>query len=212
MKTLKWILENFGVVIVYQVMNHFFDFKIAIISTLIFAVIELIVLKLNKRPISIFMLFSFALVFVFGAFDLYLENQVFFKFESAIISLITAMYFGISLFKDKSIVEEFAEQQGRVTTEKTPDKTFFFKFITACWFVYFIGKSIIYAWIAQNNSTEANVIYRTVFGTASFYILLALSIAFSQQIWNLLLKAKLMPSTRTKKRASAERKPGDVGI
>jgi intracellular septation protein A len=198
MKSLKWILENFGTIIVFQAVNYLYGFKTAVVASLIFAAIEFIVLKLKKRPITPFIVFSFALMFAFGAIDLYLDKSIFFKYESSILSLIMAGYFGISLLKDKSILEEFAEQQDRVTTERTEDKTFFFRLVTAFWTLYFITKGAVYIWINTNNPDEISFLYRAIFGTASFYILLALTLGLSKQLWNLLLKNNLMPSQRAK--------------
>jgi intracellular septation protein A len=196
MKSVKWILENFGSIFLFQITNHFYGLKPAIAMALFFSVIQIVVLKLKKKSITPFMMFSFFLVVLFGAIDLLSENATFFKFESATINLIIGGYFAVSLFSNKSLVEVFAEQQGRVTTETSPDKTFFFRLITSVWVLYFWIKSAVYFWISNNSSIEISQIFRMFFGTASFYALLGITIGFSQQIWSLLLKLKWMPSTR----------------
>ncbi|WP_413578738.1 septation protein IspZ [Bdellovibrio sp. HCB290] len=196
MKIINWVLENFGSIILFQFTHHFYGLKPAIAAALVFSVVQIVVLKLKKRPFNPFMIFSFVLICGFGLVDLLSANAEFFKYESGILSLFIGAYFGISLFRPKSLVEEVAEQQGRVSTESSPDKTFFFRLITLFWLLYFVAKALIYFWIASTSSITESLIFRTLFGTGSFYILLAITIGFSQQIWNLLLKLKWMPSTR----------------
>ncbi|WP_413581510.1 septation protein IspZ [Bdellovibrio sp. HCB288] len=196
MKIINWVLENFGSIILFQITQHFYGLKPAIAAALVFSVVQIILLKLKKRHFNSFMIISFVLICGFGLVDLLSTNNEFFKYESGILSLLMGAYFGASLFRPKSLVEEVSEQQGRVSTEPSPDKTFFFRLITLFWLIYFVAKALIYFWIALNSSIEVSFIFRMIFGTGSFYILLAVTIGFSQKIWNLLLKLKWMPSTR----------------
>lgn len=198
MKAIRWLLLNFGVLILFQLTKYFWGLKWAIGVSMTYAVAEIVWLKIRKRTISPFMLFSTAVVLIFGALDLQLSNDFFMKLESGLMNLMMAGMFGVSLFREKSIVEELAEHQGRVSKEKTPDKTFFFRVITTIWFLYYILRAVGFTWMNFAMADGESFIVKTLLGSASFYVLLAASIGLSQQLWNLLLKLRLMPSTRQK--------------
>ncbi len=196
MKLFTWVLRSFGPIIVFQVTSQFFGLKPAICASLFFIFIEIILITLRKQKFTPFMIFSFVLVGLFGVIDLLSDNATFFKYESAIYNLVLAGYFGISMFQDKSILEQLAEQQERIPKESYPDKTFFFRFMTSVWIMYFLGKSIAYFLLTKRFSLQEFSLLRMLFGTVSFYVLLGMSLGFSKQIWILLLKLKWMPSTR----------------
>ncbi len=193
---LRWVLINFGVLILFQATKYFLGLQWAIGVSMAYAIGEILWLKIRRRTISPFMLFSLAVVLLFGVLDLWLTNDFFMKLESAVMNLMMAGLFGLSLFREKTIVEELAENQGRITKEKTPDKTFFFHFVTAIWFLYYILRAFAFTWMNFAMADGESFILKTFLGTASFYILLAASIGLNQQLWNLLLKLRLMPSTR----------------
>lgn len=198
MKAIRWLLINFGVLILFKLTKHFWGLQWAIGVSMVYAVAEIAWLKTRKQAITPFMLFSLVVVLVFGALDLWLANEFFMKLESGIMNLIMAGVFGISLFREKSVVEELAEHQGRISKEKTPDKTFFFRLITSIWFLYYILRAVGFTWMNFVMPDGESFILKTLLGTASFYVLLAASIGLSGQLWNLLLKLRLMPSTRQK--------------
>lgn len=198
MKAVRWVLLNFGALIVFQLTKHFLELKWAIAISMAYAVAEILWLKSRRQTVSPFMLFSLAVVLVFGGLDLWLENEFFMKLESGLMNLMMAGVFGISLFREKSVVEELAESQGRIHKDTTADKTFFFRVITTIWFLYYVLRAVLFTWVNFTVSGSESLIVKTLFGTASFYVLLAASLGLSRQLWDLLLKLHLMPSTRQK--------------
>jgi len=182
--------------ILFQIIYHFAGLKPAILGSLLFAIVEFIVLKIQRRFISPFFIFSFCLVMIFGVLDLIYTSSFFLRFESTILNLVMAGYFGLSLFKEKSLVENVAEHQGRISSEIYPDKTFFFRFMTSVWAIYFAFKAGVFLWISFNVDLEMSFMLRMIFGAGTFYALLGVSLFLNRQIWDLLLRLKLMPSTR----------------
>ncbi|MBK7962665.1 MAG: hypothetical protein IPK04_16610 [Bdellovibrionales bacterium] len=108
-----------------------------------------------------------------------------------------ALFFGITLFQPKPLIQQFAEQQGRTLKEQSIDKTFFFRLLTMVWTFYFILKAILYLWINLNSDLEQGLIVRTIIGNVSFGTMLFVSIGLARPIWNLLVKLKVMPSARS---------------
>lgn len=104
-----------------------------------------------------------------------------------------------SLFKEKSIIREFAELQEQTSLEQqNPDKRFFFGFLMIVWCLYFVFKSTFYLWINWNTSLEEGLLIRMIFGKLSFWIMMFVSIGLPRQIWKLLEKMRLFPYQRAK--------------
>jgi len=195
---LKFLLLNFGPLIVFYAINKFFDFKIAVICSIAFVGFEFLYLRIAKKPISSFFIFSSLLVVVFGLLDIFLAQAFFFKLEAGILNLISAAYFALSLFRPKSIIEEVARQKGQASTEHKlqEDQTFFFKVLTSVWVVYFLVKAGAFTWVNFTTDMQDGLIYRMTLGPLSFWVLLGLSYGLGPTLWRTLERCKLMPSQR----------------
>lgn len=165
-------------------------------ASVLFTIAEVIHLKLAKKEMTTFFKFSVGMTLIFGALDLTLENAFFFKLEATISNLFTAFFFAITLFQPKPLIQQFAEQQGKTSTEQSADKTFFFRLQTLIWTFYFVTKAFVYLWINLNSDFEKGMIIRFLIGNISFWIMMFLSLGLARPFWHLLLKMKLMPSTR----------------
>lgn len=193
---LKFLFLNFGPLIVFYSINKFFDFKIAVICSIVFVGFEFLYLKISKKTISSFFIFTSLLVVVFGLLDIFLAQAFFFKLEAGILNLISAAYFALSLFRPKSIIEEVARQKGQASAEHKlqEDQTFFFKVLTALWTVYFLVKAIAFMWVNFTTDIQEGLIYRMTLGPLSFWVLIGLSYGLGPTLWRTLERYKLMPS------------------
>ncbi|MFZ3230617.1 MAG: septation protein IspZ [Pseudobdellovibrio sp.] len=194
-----FILLNFGPLIGFYFINQFWGFKVAILVSIILVIAEYSWLKFRKIALSAFFYFSSALIVIFGIADLSIQEPFFFKFEAMLTNIFFATFFGMSLLKEKSIIQEFAEAQKRTSVNTSEDKTFFFKSLTLFWCLYFIVKAVFYLWINFNTSMNEALIIRLLVGKISFWIMMFISIGLPHQIWNVLEKFKLFPSQRTQK-------------
>lgn len=195
-KIAVFVYQNFGPLVAFAMANRVWGLKAAIMVSVGVTVAEIVHYRVAKKELSQFFKFSAAIAVLFGALDLYLDNAFFFKIEATITNLMTAFFFGITLFQDKPLIQQFTEQQGRTSTETSDDKTFFFQFLTLIWTLYFIAKAIIYLWINFNTTTEDALILRMLVGNASFAVMLFISIGLSRPLWNVMQKWKLLPSAR----------------
>ncbi|KYG63962.1 hypothetical protein AZI86_14225 [Bdellovibrio bacteriovorus] len=194
---LKFLFLNFGPLIVFYGVNRFYDFKTALITSLVYSSLEIAVHLVRKKPITRFFKFSVLMTCGFGVLDLWLGNAFFFKMEAGVSSLITAFFFGYSLFSGKPLIQEFAEQQNRISSDfQSEDKTFFFKVMTFLWTLYFVIKGAFYLWLGFSTDLESSLIIRLIFGNASFWVLFFVSITFGRQFYKLLEKAQVLPSQR----------------
>jgi uncharacterized membrane protein len=195
LKTLiKFVFSNFGPIGVFYVANHFWDLRVAVISTVLWSLGEIVTYKLLRKPLSAFFLFSAGVTVLFGLIDIYLKQSILFKYEGAMTNVLNALYFGATLFGKKTLIQEFAEIQGRLKKEITPDIAAYFRFLTAVWVFYFLVKAGVYAWIAANYSLEQALVIRGTIGNASLYGMLFLSIFCSKKIKEGLTKVGYLPS------------------
>lgn len=195
-KILSFLISNFGPLIGFYLINLFWGFQVAVIASISLAVAEYIWLKLNQRQIDMFFYFSSGIIVVFGLLDLSIESPFFFKLESSITNLIFAIFFGLSVFKEKSITQIFAENQKKISADSSDDKRFFFACFTLLWAFYFLVKALIYLWLNFNLEFENALFLRMILGQASLWVMLAISTLLPKQIWALMEKARFFPSQR----------------
>ncbi len=195
-KLVNFVISNFGPLIGFYVINQFWGFKAGVLASGALVFIEYFWLKSKKQKIGTFFYFSSGMILIFGGMDLYLQEPYFMKYEASITNLLFAIFFGMSIFKDKSIVQEFAETQGRTSSETSGDKSFFFKMFTVAWTLYFLMKAFFYLWLSFNTSMSEGLVVRMFVGKVSFWLMMLLSIGFPKKIWNLMERLRLFPSQR----------------
>lgn len=191
-----FIFSNFGPLVGFYLTNQIWGLKAAVLASVILVVAEFFWLKSKKEKISSFFYFSSTLVIVFGMLDLSIQEPFFMKFEATLTNVFFAVFFGISLFKEKSIVQEFAETQKRTSMEQSQDKKFFFRLFTAFWCLYFVVKAVFYLWLNFNTSLNEGLLLRLVIGKISFWIMMFISIGLPRYNWKFLEKMKVFPSQK----------------
>lgn len=192
----NYLITNFGPTLAFYLVNHFYGLRAAIATGLLVTIVEIIRFKFLQEKMSLFFIFSTTITLLFGILDLTVKAPVFLKFEAGLSNLVFALFFASTLFQKKSIVQEFAEQQGRIDDQESEDKTFFFRFMTVLWSLYFLCKAIVFTLININNSIETGFLLRVLIGNISFAVMLFISIGLSRSIWRLLSRIGIMPSSR----------------
>lgn len=177
-------------------MNSVWGIKPAIICSIAFTIAEYVWLRLQNQKINSFFYLSSGVIIIFGTLDLFIKTPVFLKWEAAVINILFAGFFAFSIFKEKSIVQEFAETQGRVATESNADTKFFFNCFTLFWTIYFLAKAILYLWLNFNYQFEDALIFRVFTGKISLFIMIGISILLPRKIWALMERARMFPSQR----------------
>ena len=195
---IQFLTINFGPLAVFYIANAFWGFKTAVLASIATTVLEFLYLKIQKHKISSFFYFTALIVIVFGVLDLTIKEPFFFKFEATLTNLFFAIFFGLSLFKDKSIIQEFAETQKRTSEEQSEDKKFFFRMFTIFWCAYFTVKAVFFLWINFSNEINQALLIRMAVGKVSFWVMMFISIGIPRQIWNVMERLKLFPSQRIK--------------
>jgi len=195
--TVRLIIANFGPLIGFYVANRFLGLKAAIAATLLITLAELLRVKIKRQKMTLFFTFSSVIALTFGIIDFSMESPVLLKFEAGVINLLFAGFFAASLLREKSIIEELAEQQGRIEAISSADKTFFFRALTAAWIIYFLAKAAAYTWIGFNSTLEQGMLLRALIGNLSMAAMFFISIGLARPLWRAMLTLRLMPSTKS---------------
>lgn len=192
-----FILKNFGPIVGFYILNHFLGYRIATIVSLVLVLIDYLVLKFRKERITMLFWAFNSVIVVFGVLDLLLSNQLFIKYEAFLTNTIVAIFWAASIFKDKSIVQEIAESQGRVDPIQSADKRFFFNAFTIFWSVYFLAKGIFYLWTYQNTNMDSALMVRIFVGKISLWIMIGISTLLPRKVWKCMECLKLFPSQKS---------------
>ena len=197
-KIVLFCFTNFGPLIVFYAANHFWGLKPAIIVSLVFTAFEVAYQIKKKEKITVFFKFCVVTTVGFGVFDLYMAKSVLFKYEPALTNLFVAGFFGLSLFSEKSLIQEFAGKN-HDPTKFTPDHEYYFRAFTLVWTFYYIVKASVYFWGASRYTIEEGLIMRATAGNVSDFIMIGVSVLGGRFFFRALQKAKMLPSQRARK-------------
>ena len=193
---LKFFLVNFGPLVFFYIVNLFGDVKMAIMASIGFVALELLYFLYKKIAPNFFFYFNAGMIVVFGGFDLLIKNPFFYRYEATLSNLLTALVFGLTLLKEKSIVQELAEAQGNVSNRESEDKSYFFRFYTIVWTGYFLIKAAIYFYIGYNSDFETALMMRMMIGKISFWFMMFISVGLGRKVWKLFEKYEMFPSQK----------------
>ena len=201
MKALKIIFLQFGPLIAFYGANHFWGLKAGILTSLVWAVAEVVYSLWAKKPLTFFFWFSSGIAIVFGVIDLFLQRSFLFKYEGSLTNAIVGGMFAITLFKKKPLLNEMVRAQ--IQTQKglasppelIPEVSDYLWALTWIWTFYQFAKAAFYFWVAGNYPLEKVLIIRTVVGNVSMVVLLAASVLAKKFI--LALARRIRPSGET---------------
>jgi uncharacterized membrane protein len=167
-----FVLQNFGPLVAFLFVNWRFGLLAAIAASMGVALVEVAVhLAHKKRPTRLFVMTTI-LTLAFGGVDLWMKRSVLFRFEAVITNVITGVWFGATLFGEKTMLLEFYEKTRKPEDPMPPETPSYLRLLTTIWTLYFFAKAALYAWIAVAFPLDRAIEIRAVVGTASFVALL----------------------------------------
>ena len=175
-KVLAMIMRELGGLVLFLVVNAYVGLRPAIAVTLGFVVVDGLRHAIQRSPVSKLWLVSNGLALVFGVIDLHAANPFMLRYEAPISNLVTGIAFAIGAFGAKPIIQQIAEdRQGHAFPPDRPDLRAFFRAFTLVWAGYFLIKAGIYLWLAQTMSFDQAIGLRSLIGSGSFFLMLAIS-------------------------------------
>jgi intracellular septation protein A len=165
-KSVGWVVQNFGSLIVFIAFEHLFSLLAAIIAGIVTGAIQVAWQIIRERKISPFTAFIAASVVGFGILDLHYQTGFFVKIEPALGNSLTGCFFLGTVVVGKPIIIEFAEKaMGRqlpVTAHP------YLRNWTIAWGLFFFVRAAVYVWMAYRLTIDQALAIRSIVGPASF--------------------------------------------
>ena len=169
---LLFVLHNFGPLVAFLLVYRFFGLLAAIAASMGIALLEVLLHVARKKAPTRLFVGTTLMTLAFGAVDLWMQRSVLFRFEAVITNVITGVWFGATLFGEKTILLELYEKTRKPTDPLPPETPSYLRMLTTVWTIYFFAKAALYAWIGLVYPLDRAVEIRSVVGTASFVALI----------------------------------------
>jgi len=189
---LRYIVMEFGALIVFWVALYFFGIKPAIAATIAFILLDALYRWRARKPVTRIYVLTSTLAVVFGAIDLYAANPFMIKYEAVITNTVTGIFFVVGARGEKSMLQEMAERRQQFPDR--PDVRYFFRLFTLFWASYFFIKAAVYLWLGLILPLERALALRVVIGNVSLVAMLALSFLGGRRLFFLCRWLGLLPT------------------
>jgi len=190
---LLFLAAEFGPLIAFWVLALTLGTKAAIAGSVAYILLDGAWRYRRRLPVTRLYIFSSTLTVMFGAIDLFAVTPFMLKYESVVTNVATGAAFVVGSRGAKPMVQELAEKQSGSAFPVGPDVRRFFQLFTLLWAAYFFLKAAFYYWVgAVLPLTEAMAI-RSVVGSVSLGLMIALSITQGRRLFFLCRWLGLLP-------------------
>ena len=181
---LRFAVAEFGPLILFWGLTLTFSVKIAIAGSLSAILIDGgLRLYLGRRFTRLYLIVS-ALTLGFGAVDLSVATPFLLVYEAPITNALVGGAFVIGAFGEKPLMEEMAEARAG-GFPRTAEMRRFFRLFTLVWAAYFFLKALAYLWLAATLPLTEALALRSVAGSISLGLMMALSITQGRRLFML---------------------------
>ena len=191
---LGFALSEFGPLIVFLLLNWWFGIKMAIAGTLAVVIADGGRRLWTRQPFTRIYTLTSALTVIFGAVDLLAANPFMLKYEAVITNAATGVMFVAGARGQKPLLQEIAEQRQGAPFPDRPDIRRFFELFTLAWASYFLLKTVVYLWMGAALPLAQAMAWRSLVGSLSMAIMLAVSITQGRRLFFLCERLGLLPA------------------
>ena len=194
---LRFVLSEFGPLIVFWILTATLGVKAAIAGSLIAIILDAGWRRWRNVPFTRLYLLTSGLTLVFGAIDLMSTQPFMLQYESVITNIATAGAFVVGALGDKPLIQEAAEQRKGETFPGGAEIRRFFQLFTLFWAAYFFVKAGFYLWTAMTMSLTAAMALRSLVGGASLGLMILFSTTQGRRMFFLCRRLGLLPPPET---------------
>jgi intracellular septation protein A len=198
---IRFALAEFGPLIVFWALAATLGVKPAILGSILFIVAGAAWRRLKRLKFTRLYLLTSGLTLVFGLVDLASTSPFMLKYEAVITNAATALAFVAGAMGEKPIIQEVAEQRGE-TFVATEEVRGFFRLFTLVWAAYFFLKAIVYFWMAWTLPLLEAMALRSVAGSISLGLMIAVSATQGRRIFFLCRRLGLLPKPDEPRRSA----------
>jgi len=206
----RFVLAEFGPLIVFWALALAFGIKPAIAASILFILADAAWRRLKGHAFTRLYLLVSGLTLVFGAVDLWAPSPFMLKYEAAVTNVATGVAFVMGALGEKPIIQEVAEQRGEAFVA-TREIRAFFRLFTLAWAAYFFLKAAFYVWIVWALPMLEAMALRSVIGSASLGIMILVSTTQGRRLFFLCRRLGLLPKPEAAN-GPAAKSPGVGGV
>jgi intracellular septation protein A len=204
-KFLRFVVGEFGSLIVFLLLNAALGLKIAIAGTILWVLVDGARHLWRKIPFTRIYLLSSGLAICFGIVDLLSKSPFMLQYEAVITNCATGFAFVAGAFGEKPMIQEIAEQRASAPFPARLDVHRFFQLFTLFWAAYFFLKAGFYLYTAIELPMARALILRPVVGGVSLLVMLGISMQ-GRKLFDICRALHLLPYVPPE--AAAETAPG----
>jgi intracellular septation protein A len=173
LRFVRYILMEFGALIVFWAALYTVGIKPAIAAAVIFILLDGSYRWWKKLSVTRIYILASTLTVVFGVVDLLATNPFMIKYEAVITNVATGIFFVAGARGEKSLIQEVAERRSQFPDRL--DVRYFFRLLTLAWAAYFFAKAVVYLWLGAILPLEKALAVRTLAGGLSLACMLGIS-------------------------------------
>jgi intracellular septation protein A len=190
---LRFMLSEFGPLIIFWAIALSVGTKAAIAGSLAYIVADGLWRYRRRIAVTRLYIFSSVLTLMFGAIDLFAATPFMLKYESVVTNIATGAAFVNGARGAKPMLQEVAEKQRNLTFPEGADVRRFFQLFTLLWAVYFFVKAAFYYWIGVILPLTEAMAVRSIVGSVSLGLMIALSVTQGRRLFFLCRWLRLLP-------------------
>ncbi len=198
----RFILADFGPLIVFWALALAFGVKPAILGSVLFIVADAAWRWRKRLSFTRLYLLTSGLTLVFGLIDLAATSPFMLKYEAAVTNVATGVAFVAGALGEKPIIQEVAEQRGE-TFVATNEIRAFFRLFTLAWAGYFFVKAAFYVWIVWTLAMLEAMALRSALGSISLGLMILVSATQGRRLFFLCRRLGLLPKPEPPEPSSA---------
>jgi intracellular septation protein A len=193
LNVLRFIVNQFGTMVLFYLLLYSFGLKAAIAGSIVFVIVDSIRRLVLRAGFPKLYILTSVLTFAFGGIDLASQAPFMIKYEAVITSLIVGASFVLGAQGAKPMLQEIAESQTRETFPDRPDVRLFFQLLTLFWAGYFFLRAATYFWLGETLPIEQVMQIRPILGTVSMLVMFAISFQ-GKRLFALMHRMRLLPA------------------
>ena len=166
----RFVLESFGPLIAFVVLEHAVSLLAAIISGIVTGVVLVGLQIAREKKISPFTAYVAASVAAFGVLDLKYRTGFFVKLEPALGNVLTGLFFLGTVAVGRPVIAELAQKQREEPfTEKG---LAYLRALTLVWGAFFFARAAAYVWMAYHLTIDQALAVRSIASPVSFGVMI----------------------------------------
>jgi intracellular septation protein A len=184
-RALRWVLADFGPLLMFWGLDLAFGLKPAIAGSVLFILADSLWRRHRRLPFTRIYILTSVLTVVFGSVDLLSTTPFMLKFEAVITNAFTGLAFVAGARGPRPLIMELAEQRQGSAFPDRPDITRLFQLFTLLWAGYFFVKAGIYLIVAALMPMTQAMLVRSIVGSASLALMTAVSVTQGRRLFRL---------------------------